>query len=220
MSSLLGEPLNAPKRRRFWEWLWQRPRPWYLLGVPIGAVMALMIGIAVAGGGYAALQYSSSEAFCTSCHEMATPAEELSHRVHYSNAFGIRARCSDCHIPPGFFAGTLDHMTSGLRDSWGHLRSTIGSPAKYEARRLDMAETVWAHLRADDSAEASIDVGAIADFDKPGLYVVRARLDTRRASGASIGMRTFDGELEAKEPMLVRVRAAKDGIARPRPTLE
>ena len=153
MSSLLGEPLNAPKRRRFWEWLWQRPRPWYLLGVPIGAVMALIVGIAVAGGGYAALQYSSSEAFCTSCHEMATPAEELSHRVHYSNAFGIRARCSDCHIPPGFFAGTLDHMTSGLRDSWGHLRSTIGSPAKYEARRLDMAETVWAHLRADDSAE-------------------------------------------------------------------
>jgi len=64
------------------------------------------------------------------------------------------------------------------------------------------------------------DLCQIPIFDKPGLYVVRARLDTRRASGASIGMRTFDGELEAKEPMLVRVRAAKDGIARPRPTLE
>ncbi len=57
-------------------------------------------------------------------------------------------------------------------------------------------------------------------FDTPGLYVLRGQLDTRHASGASIGLRTFDGQLVAQAPMLVRIRAAKDGKARPRPTLE
>jgi hypothetical protein len=57
-------------------------------------------------------------------------------------------------------------------------------------------------------------------FDTPGLYVVRGELDTRRASGASIGLSTFDGQVVAQAPMLVRVRSAKDGRPRPRPTLE
>jgi hypothetical protein len=57
-------------------------------------------------------------------------------------------------------------------------------------------------------------------FDAPGLYVLRGELDTRRASGASIGLATFDGQIVAQTPMLVRVRAARDGRPRPRPTLE
>jgi cytochrome c-type protein NapC len=123
------------------------------LGVPFGAALALIIGIGFTGGALAALKYSSSEAFCTSCHEMSKPALELSHRVHFSNVCGIRAGCADCHIPPGFLAGTLRHMTSGMSDSWGHLRSTILTPANYEAHRLEFAQKVWRQLRADDSAE-------------------------------------------------------------------
>ena len=57
-------------------------------------------------------------------------------------------------------------------------------------------------------------------FDGPGLYVLRGALDTRRASGASIGLSTFDGRVVAEAPMLVRVRSARDGKPRPRPTLE
>jgi nitrate/TMAO reductase-like tetraheme cytochrome c subunit len=151
--SLSGQPLNEPTRRRFCEWLWRRPQRWYLLGVPAGGLLAVVAGIAIAGGGYAALQYSSTETFCISCHEMSKAAAELSHRPHSSNALGIRARCADCHIPPRFLAGTLDHVTSGMRDSWEHLRSTIGTPTQYEAHRLEMAERVWGALRADDSAE-------------------------------------------------------------------
>ena len=40
----------------------------------------------------------------------------------------------------------------------------------------------------------------------PGLYFVRATLDTRRASGASIGVRTFVGTVLATSPTRVRVR--------------
>ena len=34
--------MNEPPRRRFSEWLWRRPHRWYLLGIPIGAVLALL----------------------------------------------------------------------------------------------------------------------------------------------------------------------------------
>jgi hypothetical protein len=57
-------------------------------------------------------------------------------------------------------------------------------------------------------------------FDAPGLYVLRGALDTRRASGAAIGLTTFDGRVVAEAPMLVRVHSARDGKPRPRPTLE
>jgi hypothetical protein len=43
-------------------------------------------------------------------------------------------------------------------------------------------------------------------FDQGGLFVIRPRLDTRRASGASIGLRTFDGVVIATTPTLVRLR--------------
>lgn len=51
-------------------------------------------------------------------------------------------------------------------------------------------------------------------FDKPGLYRATAILDTSRSSGRAIELRTFDGVVTAKEPSLVRVRAAR----RPQPT--
>ncbi len=166
--------MNEPAQHRFRDWLWRRPQRWYLLGIPLGALLALVAGIAVTGGAAVALHYSSSEAFCTSCHEMSAPAAELAHRVHGSNALGIRATCADCHIPPGFLAGTWRHMTSGLRDSWGHLRSTLGTPEAYAARRLEMAQRVWQDLRADDSAECRSchTVGAMAAADHPAQVAI------------------------------------------------
>ncbi len=43
-------------------------------------------------------------------------------------------------------------------------------------------------------------------FDRAGLYVLRAAVDTRRASGASIGIHTFDGEAWSPSATLVRLR--------------
>jgi hypothetical protein len=57
-------------------------------------------------------------------------------------------------------------------------------------------------------------------LDQPGLFVVRPRLDTRRASGAPIGYRTFDGLVIATTPAVVRLHR---GVAPPplrRPHLE
>jgi hypothetical protein len=53
--------------------------------------------------------------------------------------------------------------------------------------------------------------------DRSGLLSVKARLDTRKASGEAIGLRTFDGQVAATAPALVRLHrgAAPEPHGRP-----
>jgi nitrate/TMAO reductase-like tetraheme cytochrome c subunit len=161
--------LNSPppKRPGFAAWLWQRPQRWFLLGLPLGGLLAFILGTGIASATLGGLHYTSTESFCTSCHEMTAPFQEYAHSAHYSNAFGVQATCADCHIPPSFVAGLLRHMESGVTDAWGHVRSELNSPTKYEAHRLEMAQAVWKELKADDSAECrSCHTPAAMAFDK------------------------------------------------------
>lgn len=142
-----------PPRRGFGAWLWRRPQRWFLLGVPAGGLLAFIVGIAFTGVSLGSLHYTSTEAFCTTCHEMTAPFQEYRHSEHYSNTLGIQATCAECHIPPTFVAGLLRHIESGATDAWGHLTFELNTPAKYEAHRLALARGVWKELKADDSAE-------------------------------------------------------------------
>jgi hypothetical protein len=57
-------------------------------------------------------------------------------------------------------------------------------------------------------------------LDQAGLYVVRPRLDTRRASGESIGIRSFDGVVVGATPTVVRLHRGNAVPALRRPRLE
>jgi hypothetical protein len=57
-------------------------------------------------------------------------------------------------------------------------------------------------------------------LDQAGLYVVRPRLDTRRASGESVGIRSFDGVVLAVTPTVVRLHRGNAVPALRRPRLE
>jgi hypothetical protein len=54
-------------------------------------------------------------------------------------------------------------------------------------------------------------------LDRGGLIVVRPRLDTRNASGTAVGLRSFDGELTATTPTVVRLHrgAIRQPLERP-----
>jgi hypothetical protein len=52
-------------------------------------------------------------------------------------------------------------------------------------------------------------------FGRPGLYSVRATVDTRQVSGEAIGIHSFEGEATASEPSLVRIRTPMRGLTRP-----
>lgn len=141
-----------PQRRGIAAWLWRRPRRWFLLGVPVGGLLAFIAGIGATGGFFGAIQLASTEQFCTSCHEMNTPYQELARSLHHANEFGIRATCADCHVPPTFVAGLMTHAAASI-EVWGHLRGKLDTPAKFEAQRLPLAQKVWKELKANDSAE-------------------------------------------------------------------
>ncbi|MDE1310976.1 NapC/NirT family cytochrome c [Vibrio aestuarianus] len=113
--------------------------------------IGVVIGWLSLGGTHAILEKTSSTEFCLSCHTMDTPFKEYQGSVHFSNAKGIRAECADCHIP----TDTMDYLITKIRASKDiyheFITKKISTDEKYEAHRAEMAETVWAQLKANDS---------------------------------------------------------------------
>ena len=62
-------------------------------------------GILFWGGFNWAMEMTNTEAFCIGCHEMRdNPYKELQQTIHFKNRSGVRAICSDCHVPHEWFA--------------------------------------------------------------------------------------------------------------------
>ena len=57
-------------------------------------------------------------------------------------------------------------------------------------------------------------------FDQPGLVVVRPQLDTRRAGGEAIGLRTYNGQVIATSATVVRLHTGTGKVRLARPQLE
>jgi trimethylamine-N-oxide reductase cytochrome c-type subunit TorC len=120
--------------------------------VAISLFAGLLCGFAVWAGYAGTSALMDSNAFCVSCHEMQTTADEFSHTVHFSNRTGVRASCADCHVPKAFIPRVL-HMIGATGDIIGHLTGVIDTPAKFEADRLALAKRVWAEMKANNSRE-------------------------------------------------------------------
>jgi hypothetical protein len=83
-----------------------------------------------------------------------------------------------------------------------------GTTRAVDAPIRELFSTIGARARAS----VGILVSAVcpADtFDEPGIYRVVAMLDTSAASGRSVGLKTWDGEVTARSPMLLRVRTPR-----------
>lgn len=136
--------------KRAWTWL-RTPSA----GLATGTLLLAGVVIATVGGSAfgSFLHYSNSLEFCISCHEMqAYVYEEYRQTVHYENSSGVRAICSDCHVPRAFVPKLLRKVQATFNEIPKHLLGTIDTPEKFAAHRLTLAEHVWAEMRADDSA--------------------------------------------------------------------
>lgn len=99
------------------------------------------------------MEQTNTIEFCISCHEMQSTAyAEYTESIHYKNASGIRAICSDCHVPKEWFPKLIRKITA-TRELYYHFAGTIDTAEKYENKRLEMAERVWAILKNNDSRE-------------------------------------------------------------------
>jgi nitrate/TMAO reductase-like tetraheme cytochrome c subunit len=134
--------------------LWRRPRSRWLLGIPIGGLLMLLLGVVLANGVGAAMDATSSPDFCANaCHYMRDfVAPEVAASTHGRNASGVAATCPDCHVPQPFLP-KMKRKIEAAREGWGHLRGIINTREKYEAHRLEMAERVWATMKRTDSRE-------------------------------------------------------------------
>jgi cytochrome c-type protein NapC len=111
-----------------------------------------MAGVIFYGVFGVALEATNTTEFCTSCHSMKINLEEMKERAHYNNASGVTVGCADCHVPrdlgPKLWAKFI-----AAKDVFHEIIGTIDTPEKYEAHRWDMANRVWAKMRATDSRE-------------------------------------------------------------------
>jgi len=72
-----------------------------ILGTTIaGAFSFFIFGIIFWGGFNTAMEATNTLEFCVSCHEMEDNVyQEYKPTIHYANRTGVRATCSDCHVP-------------------------------------------------------------------------------------------------------------------------
>ncbi|HEY0721502.1 MAG TPA: NapC/NirT family cytochrome c [Gammaproteobacteria bacterium] len=109
-------------------------------------------GFAAFGGVNSFFVYTNRLEFCTSCHSMTNNYEEYKETVHYKNASGVRAICSDCHVPKEFGPKVYAKVFA-VKDIYHELAGTIDTKEKFEARRWEMASRVWEKMKANDSRE-------------------------------------------------------------------
>jgi cytochrome c-type protein NapC len=110
-------------------------------------------GIFFWGGFNTVVEETNTLSFCISCHEMRnTVYQEYQKTVHYSNRTGVRAVCSDCHVPKVWHY-KMQRKIQAVNEVWGKITGSIDTPEKFEAKRLQLAENEWARMKASDSRE-------------------------------------------------------------------
>ncbi|MBK6618066.1 MAG: NapC/NirT family cytochrome c [Nitrosomonas sp.] len=115
----------------------------------VGGLLGIVL-LVVVFGGEAAL---STEEFCTSCHSMTYPQEELKRSTHYG-ALGVNPGCKDCHIPQGienFHLAVATHIVDGARELYLELVNDYSTLEKFNERRLIMAHDARMNLKKWDS---------------------------------------------------------------------
>jgi cytochrome c-type protein NapC len=120
-------------------------------------VVGVLGGIMIWGGLNMGMEYTNRSEFCTSCHEMTIPFEELKKTVHYKNRSGTTVQCADCHVassktPTDYLFKSFQKIMAA-RDIIGHIKGTVDTPEKFDAHRLTMAERVWERMIERDSKE-------------------------------------------------------------------
>lgn len=139
------------KRLKLYWNLLRKPSVHYSIGFL--TLSGFLAGIIFWGGFNTALEVTNTEQFCIGCHEMqSNPYEELKTTVHYTNRSGVRAECSDCHVPHGWTHKVARKMEAS-KEVWGWVFGSINTPEKYEAKRRELAEREWSRLKANDSLE-------------------------------------------------------------------
>ena len=146
----MSDGAPAPSRlRRFIAFL-RRPPAWSLWSV---LVIGAIGGVLFWGGFHTAMEATNTLEFCTGCHEMRdTVYEEYKLTAHYTNRTGVRAVCSDCHVPRDW-GHKVVRKIKATGEVYGKLMGHIDTKEKFEAKRMELATNEWNQMKASGSRE-------------------------------------------------------------------
>lgn len=134
----------------FWSTLKKPSAKYSLIGL---LTFGFVGGIFFWGGFNTAMEATNTLEFCISCHEMHDNVyQEYKQTVHYQNRTGVRAVCSDCHVPKDWTHKMIRKIQAS-KEVWGKITGIVDTPEKFEAHRLEMAEREWKRMKASDSRE-------------------------------------------------------------------
>jgi cytochrome c-type protein NapC len=164
--------------RRYWRLLKGRS------SVPMGIVAAFcfVAGIIFWYGFNWTMAVTNTEAFCIGCHEMKDNVyPSYTKSIHYSNRSGVRAVCSDCHVPHEM-VDKIVRKIQASKEVWGKITGKINTPEKFAEHRLSMAQREWQRFKKNDSLECrNCHDQTFMNFDKqgaPGVFMHREMLKT------------------------------------------
>jgi len=129
----------------------RRPSAKYsLLGL---LVVGFFSGIIFWGGFNTGMEATNKMDFCIGCHEMKVNVyEEYKTTIHYSNRTGVRAVCSDCHVPRDWTHKIIRKIQAS-KEVFGKITGVIDTQEKFEGHRMEMAQREWARMKATNSIE-------------------------------------------------------------------
>jgi len=125
-----------------------------VLGTTVGAALFFMIvGVIFWGGFNTAMEATNTLDFCISCHEMEENVyQEYTKTIHYTNRSGVRATCSDCHVPDPWVHKVVRKVQAS-NEILHKVLGSIDTPEKFDAKRLQLARNVWKAMKETNSRE-------------------------------------------------------------------
>ncbi|MBB4301991.1 cytochrome c-type protein NapC [Rhodobium orientis] len=198
---------------RMWRRFWRPSRSW-----GFGAILILGIaaGVVLWGGFNWAVELTNTETFCISCHEMRDNVyEEYTETVHYYNSSGVRAVCTDCHVPKDWIHKMVRKVQAS-NELYHKVIGSIDTREKFQAKRLELASHVWRTMKETNSRECrnchddvSMDFGAqesrSADRHEEGFDEGKTCIDCHRG----IAHQLPDGANEAYEKIAAEIGPTK-----------
>jgi nitrate/TMAO reductase-like tetraheme cytochrome c subunit len=125
-----------------------------MLGTTLGAALFfMMVGVIFWGGFNTAMEMTNTMEFCISCHEMEENVyQEYTKTAHFTNRSGVRATCSDCHVPDPWVHKVVRKIQA-TNELFHKALGSIDTPEKFDAKRLKLAGNVWRAMKDTDSRE-------------------------------------------------------------------
>ncbi|MGD0505522.1 MAG: NapC/NirT family cytochrome c [Steroidobacteraceae bacterium] len=115
--------------------------------------VGFVLGIVFWGAFNTGLEATNRLDFCISCHEMRDNVyQEYKKTVHFSNRTGVRAICSDCHVPHDW-THKLIRKAKASFEIWAKITGRVDTREKFETNRMRLATIEWDRMKAAGSRE-------------------------------------------------------------------